>query len=120
MSSVERVLSVTAYGLIFVSCQFSLYVIRKYHNSKPLGMQTLHGKVIVLFTKVLGFLVAFFACSFTWRDLVGLFPRNISIALWFAIHSTTLILFLTFLAMIVTKYSSIYHGALISEINETK
>ncbi len=120
MSPTEKVVSLLAYGLIFTSCQFSLYVIRKYHNSKPLGMQTLHGKAIVLLTKVLAFLVAFFATIISWRDFVGIFSRTVSASLWFASLTTMLMLTMTFMSVVVTKYLSIYHGSMIANINEEK
>ena len=52
----EEVVYVSGYVLTLISNQIGLAVISKNHQKKPLGMQTLLGKVTVLCAKVFAFI----------------------------------------------------------------
>ena len=72
---IEAILFASAYFLSTIACQFSLFVIRKYHQSKPLGMQTLLGEVIVIFSKVLALTDLLKNATFCITELFAPFPR---------------------------------------------
>ncbi len=52
MADLNVIFYVTAYGVAIVVNQFAFFLIRKHHQNKPLGMETLLGQVTIFFTKV--------------------------------------------------------------------
>ncbi len=108
----------TAYVLSTVICYFLLMVIRKYHQDKPLGMQTLHGQVIAIFTKVVAIVTALLNGTYVAINLIGTVPRFPAI-IWTAGEIWTACLFyLSLFSMLVSKYSSIYFSPFVAELNE--
>ncbi len=83
-------------------------------------MQTLLGKVIGLFTKVIALTTAFMKVVYCFLELHGPFSRAISIAWVIAELFLLSIFYLTLLAMTVTKYCLIYHSSIMDDISEEK
>ncbi len=48
--ALEQMVIVLAYCLAGIANQFAMWIIRKYHENKPLGMQTTLTKVTVLYS----------------------------------------------------------------------
>ena len=71
----ESILLICAYLISIIACQFSLIVIREYHKSKPLGMQTLLSEVTVIYTRVLGIANLVKSPTFCLVELFAPFPR---------------------------------------------
>ena len=72
----ESILFATSYFMSTVACQFSLFVIRKYHQNKPLGMQSLLGEVTVILTKVMALANIMKNATFVLTGLFAPFPRS--------------------------------------------
>ncbi len=114
----QDIIYLACYLVSFIACYFLLYVIAKYHENKPLGMQTLLGKVIVLFTKVLAFTTTFMNGTYCLIELYGPYPRWLSKIWVFAELSCLMFFYLTLFSLTVTKYCLIYHSTIMAELSE--
>ncbi len=72
----EKVVYAVGLLVTLVLSQLALFVIRKYHHDKPLGMQTIHGKVTVLFLQVFASTIFVMDVSLAIPELWGPFPNN--------------------------------------------
>ena len=116
--AVGAVAYVCTYMVGFLLNLVAMFIIQKYLQDKPTGMQTLLDKVTMTFTKVLSALA--FVSSTTLSIGQGVAPMTklqaqISEMANFAMVSAFRISF-TFLML--TKYFSIYHGSMLVEVNE--
>ncbi len=116
----EKIVYIACTVIVFFVCQWTLFVIRKYHQDKPLGMQTLLGKVIVIFLKVFAFAVGILSSSMILTELHGPFSEMVAFSWWLISCVLILTLYLAFLTMMATKYFLIYHGPYMDDVNEEK
>ena len=118
MDWIQKGAYVSSYAVICLICQLAFLVIRKYHQNKPPGMQTLLGKVIVLLTQVFSANMAFIEASFCLLELFGPFNATIALILWFPMISGILMVYLSFLSTMITKYLLIYHAPHMADVSE--
>ncbi len=117
-STFEKSSIVSFYCITTLFNWFCSYVIVKYHRNKPLGLQTLFSKVIVLLT------FAFAQASTTSTIVRSLnvlaAPLDETLAIHVAVLSTIsgLTFLLAILITLITKYLSVYHSTLISNAND--
>ncbi len=115
-----KIAIVTFYSLTTVSSLFCGYIIVKYHQNKPLGMQTLLSKVIILFIWVFS---QASICATIIRALTEFFvPISKIMAYMATIYNfVSAISFLfSIFVMLVTKYVSVFHIALVASFDEDK
>ena len=118
MSSFDRVIFVSSWIFVILTGQLLLVVIRKYHQNKPLGMQTLLGKVIVIFVHTLAISGGVLESSVCATEVFGPIKSRMTIIRWFLETVLVEAFYIALLAMMATKYLLIYHGAYMSEVNE--
>ncbi len=116
----SKVTEVTFYSMTTFGNLFCSYVIVRYHLNKPLGMETLLSKVIVL-------LVITFAqagiCATVTRLLSELAaPLDETLALMGSVWNfvSALSFMLSIFITLVIKYLSVYHSYLISHLDEER
>ena len=118
----ETFLLVTYFVSSALICQFSLFVIRKYHISKPLGMQTLLGEVIIIMTKMFSFthIIKFVSHSIYELFPGTTFPKGVSVV-WVLVEFASSHMFTQSLfVVVVIKYLSIFHGTFLALFDEEK
>ncbi len=108
-------LYVLSYLLGTLACNFLLMVIRRYHERKPLGMQTFNGRMIASVTKVLAVIFSFLNCTFCAIEIIGPFPQLVSLFWSFLLTMCAVCYNIGF-----TKYLTVYHGSIINDIDEEK
>ena len=118
MLSSENVIYVVLCIIICTICQLALFIIRKHHLDKPIGMQTLLGKVVVIFLRVFSVTTQLLITTSCIALLYGPFRFAIAFPWWFTEVVAILSLYLAFLSLMVTKYMLIYHGTYMADINE--
>ncbi len=114
--------------IVLLSCAFgcmSFYLIRRYHESKSLGQQTIFGKVICIFTVTLhkaGLYHGLIYFPFIFISDNSIIKSNPVILRLLAALSciTVLEVFIGLLLSLITKYCSIYHSSYIYALNEDK
>ncbi len=120
------ILKISALWLVHVAGILFYHLIRSYHNCKPLGRQTLLGKVIAsLFMNVLMIMAVYHAAALTIILFIAPIERygNFEIAAKaFAFFSCFTIMAseIALLGVLLTKYLSIYHSAFVYGLNEDK
>ena len=94
------------------------YVIKDYHESKPLGMQSLFGKTIVIFINSFVIIVVTVALLFVLSELAA--PLNVKISGILAVieYLVGITFYLSVMVVSFTKYLSIYHGPAIQDLEE--
>ncbi len=117
----KKVSLTLAYWLGLVFCCLACRVIKTYHLSKPLGMQTLLGKFIVLFTNVYLWSVACYAFAFT----IGITCSPSGFVNNFTARIITVVIFMAsqacfsaFTICLIVKYFSIYHSTWLESVDE--
>ncbi len=120
MSLIERIVFVTFYLTMAVSSTFSANVIRTYHRNKPLGMQTLHGKIIEeVMLPALKYVTWIMCTIMISSEIVGPFPKTLSYVLQVIDYDTVLTFQTALFFVMLVKYLVIYHGPYIDSFNET-
>ncbi len=116
-----QILFVAWYCFITIFCEFATTVVQKYHRDKPLGMQSLHGKIIeeVLMPalQISAFLINIALVAV---DGFGTVSYHMAVLLqltdFFCISTFQLSLF----AVLLTKYLTIYYGSLIDSLEDNQ
>ncbi len=103
-----------SYPVTLVACQ----VIKTYHSSKPLGMQTLLSQTIVIFVNILLLSGFNFAATFGSMELFGPFNETTSIIMTIIPYTSLNALVLSLLILTVTKYLSVYHCNWIANLDD--
>ncbi len=107
-----------AYWIVSVYGIISAHVVKSYHESKPLGLQTFLSKVIVLLTNTFMAFTAYGALLLTCIN-VGVGPIYslilVMIAQYFFLN-----LHMSCLFVLVTKYLSIYHSQWVFALNDER
>ncbi len=120
----EKIVFAVIY-LIFPSMSlFLIQVMQKYHRGKPLGQQSLHGKVTEeIFLGSLKISVI----SKQFRNVVfelisgsNNLPRNVAFMFHTLDFLTLSHLYMALLVLLSVKYISIYHGHLLANVDESK
>ena len=93
-------------------------MIKDYHESKPLGMQSLFGKTIVIFINSFVIIVVTVALLFVLSELAA--PLNVKISGILAVieYLVGITFYLSVMVVSLTKYLSIYHGPAIQDLDE--
>ncbi len=119
MVVLEQVIFITFYFLILAATHFFGNVIQTYHRNKPLGLQTLHGKIledifIPAWTGTATSLVTMMVVG----EIVG--PLSKELAMLFAVidYVSLVTIQIALFFVILTKYLTIYHGPLINSLDE--
>ncbi len=94
------------------------HVIASYHNSKPLGMQSLLGQVIVVFTMAARFTAICIGTLYSIPETFGPLGETLSSGLVIIQYITIVTFQMALLSVTFTKYISVYFSTLISELNE--
>ena len=115
---IQKIILVLFYFFTTCGSLFCGYVVVKYHENKPLGMQTLLSKAIVILVKA--FSEANFISALTWSLIAMLTPMNqiIAIVLSFANVASTTTFMLGISTVLITKYLSIYHSTFLAILDE--
>ncbi len=118
-SSWEEILVVVWFTLITLFCEFATFVVQKYHRDKPLGMQTLHGKIIEeVFMPALQISAACICLAYMVTELFGPVPYDIAVILQLNEFFNMATFQLSLLMVLIVKYLSIYNGSLIDSFDE--
>ena len=120
MSFAEDIIFVTFYVMLCLVCQFALLVIRKYHENKPLGFQTILSKVIVIFLKVFAVVDIAKIAIVCLAELLGPLPRWVSVILTVSEFVFHVALFYSLITLLVTKYVSIHFNNMIAGLDEER
>ena len=120
LSSKSGPFIVAFFWISFVLGLICLKIIRNYHENKPLGMQTLLGKVIVICTNVTAltlFVIATLisASSEMFSDLVN---KTVASFLAGMSYNVVQMFYLSIISVTLTKYLSIYHSTILQDLNE--
>ena len=121
MSFIPKFLFQLAYVLGFFVANFCTYVTRQYYNSKPLGMQTILGKIIIKESYAINAGITIYSSFllFTLSCNVSAFANDLMCK---SITATFLLLYiwmcLGFWFCLVIRYASIYHGTLLEMVDE--
>ncbi len=95
-----------------------MLVIRKYHQSRPFGMQTFLSRLTVILTKSLALTNITKTASICITEIVGPFQRQLAMSLVVLDFYFVVMFYLTLTAWIMTKYASIYHGFIVEDLDE--
>ncbi len=119
MAVIERIIFVAFYLLILASSHFCGSVIQTYHRNKPLGLQTLHGKIIedVFVPAWTGMAKAMIAMLIL-SEIVGPLPKEVALVFQVIDYGCVVIFHLSLFFVMLIKYLSIYHGPLIDSFDE--
>ncbi len=115
-----QVFYLTAFLISTLAACFVLLVIRKYHQNKPLGMQTLYGKVIEVFTVVFGIVTVVMNGIYCLLELYGPFSRSLAKIFSFLELAALSSFYLTTFTLMLVKYCSIFHGTFLSNLDEER
>ncbi len=115
---VSSIAIVSSYGIALVISLAACQIIRTYHESKPLGMQSFLTKVIVIFVNVFHIVSIYGPVMFSLRELFGPMDYKLAAALSVAEYLVGVMFYFTVLMVTTTKFLSIYHGTIIDEVNE--
>ncbi len=113
-------------SVYWIGCCFSCFAslsIKSYHLSKPLGMQTILGKFIVLFAYIYIVSIAVFALAFTVGIIfapLGLVSDSIALLVTGGYYVGSQTFFMAMSACLIVKYISIYHSTLWEHIEEDR
>ncbi len=125
MPSPWEVIGQVTLSLVYIfGCIFGnlgAYIIRSYHNSKPLGMQTLLGKVIMVETHIYTLEITVYGILFSTSSTLSQYGYiNDTVAKIGTVlaYVSFLLFFLGMFMCILTKYCSIYHGSFLNALDE--
>ncbi len=118
MSAFEKVLLIVSYFIGCNMCIFCMFITRLYHSSKPLGLQTILGKVIVIASDVTICATIYFFFTFSLLEIYGPFPKLIAILITMILKILTSMFYSGIIAILVTKYLSIYYSVTLEDIGE--
>ncbi len=115
---ISNIVIVSAYCINVIINQFAMWIIRKYHESKPLGMQTILTKVTVFLTKVTAWCVTFSIFNFCSSEIFGPFSSTVSSVIVVVTYISAMTFFSTVASSLIIRYCLIYHGPLMASLSE--
>ncbi len=101
-----------------IVCQTLLFVIRSYHENKPLGMQSFLSKVIIISIHVFHLVGIYGPTVFSLIEILGSVDYQTAVVLSVIEYILGVMCYFSLLIMTITKYLSIYHSAIVNELNE--
>ncbi len=99
---------------------YSAYIVRKYHRSKPMGLQTLLGKVMIIVTTYYSMsstsIAVIFSLTIVFRPTQFYIPEVMT----FSVYVSLMLYFLGFGACLLTRYASVYHSTYVASLDEVQ
>ncbi len=116
---VKEWIIVVACTLTCVSNLFSMWVIRKYHENKPLGMQSILSKVIIFFTKMTSLTITPTLCNICVLQILGPFSRPVAYFSTMLEYVCAIGFYSTLVLSVIVRYCLIFHSPAMASMSET-
>ena len=116
--SVETILYMIGVASSCFLCLLAMSVVRQYNISKPMGMQTLLGKVTVIFTYAATVCDIVKMSALCVTHMFSPMPKYVAMVMVVIEYYLIVVCLTSLLALTITKYMSIFHGHVIDMFEE--
>ncbi len=117
--SPDKIVIVSIYGITGIAHHLAMFLIRHYHEKKPLGMQTVLTRVTVYFTKVSAASISIFICNICILEIYGPFSWTMSCLLTLLDYLSAILFYSSLASSLCIKYCLIYHSHLLESFSDT-